>query len=101
LRARALRRAPALTFAEIAAQEFARHGDGSPERTRELYFGPVAGLSRTPVVSRASLLTGPRSGPLVIEEPEATILVPPDFDATLDSTGSIILTRLEPAPEHG
>ena len=43
------------------------------------------------VLGRATLAGGPRSGPLVIEEAEATILVPPGATASLDATGSVIL----------
>lgn len=97
LRTRALRRAPTLSFAEIAAQEFKANGGAAAneESERELYFGPLAGKRRTPVIARRSLRSGRRTGPLVIEEPEATVLVPPGFDAALDETGSIVMRRVD------
>jgi N-methylhydantoinase A len=82
-----------LTFAEIAAQEFRSAGEAATvEGSRKLYFGPVSGSHDTPVIERRQLGDKPRRGPLVIEEPEATIVVPPDFTAQLDRTGSVVLT---------
>jgi len=93
LRARATLRPPTLTFAEIAAQEFRSAGQAATvEGSRRLYFGPVAGSHDTPVIERRQLGDTPRQGPLVVEEPEATIVVPPDFTAQLDLTGSVVLT---------
>ena len=36
---------------------------------------------------------GQRAGPLIIEEYDATCVVPPDWTAALDGDGNIILTR--------
>ncbi len=48
-----------------------------------------AGLLATPVLSRAGLSLEPRSGPLIIQEYDATCLVPPDASAALDTFGNI------------
>ena len=45
------------------------------------------------VIGRAALADGPRAGPLIIEEYDATCVVPPDWAAALDGDGNIILTR--------
>ena len=64
--------------------------DGSGERTRHAYFGPEHGLLDVPVLSRAALLDSPpREGPLIVEEYDATCVVPPGCRVTLDSLGSI------------
>jgi N-methylhydantoinase A len=94
VRVRASWPAPALAFADIAHQEIARATIADvPAARRALYFGPATGTREGPIVSRASLADGAQTGPLVIEEAEATILVPPATTAVLDSTGSVILRR--------
>ncbi len=54
------------------------------------YFGPQRGWLETPVVRR-SALAEPRTGPCIIEEYDATCVVPPGTRASLDSFGNIIL----------
>jgi len=59
---------------------------------RNVYFGPQIGECLTPIVSRAALSGGPCSGPLIVEEYDATCLVPPGWSARVDSTANIVLT---------
>jgi N-methylhydantoinase A len=48
----------------------------------------------TPVLLRERLPAGwRREGPVVIEEPSSTTVVPPDSDAALDEHGNIVITR--------
>ena len=64
--------------------------EGSGERTRRAYFGPEHGSLDVPVISRAALLDSPpREGPLIVEEYDATCVVPPGCQVTLDSLGNI------------
>src|SRR5439155_14931830 len=51
---------------------------------RSAYFGPAQGLIQTPVLGRADLGERPQAGPLLIDEYDATTLVPPGCDARLD-----------------
>ena len=44
---------------------------------RDAYFGPVAGRLATAVWPRSALRREPRAGPLIIEEYDATTVVPP------------------------
>ena len=60
-----------------------------PSGERSAYFGPVFGEMTTPVLSRAMLAAAPRAGPLVIEEYEGTVVVPPAARASLDESGNI------------
>lgn len=60
---------------------------------REVYFGPAFGSVDTPVLARADLLDGERSGPFIIEEYDTTCVVPPDWTAALDQFGNIVLSR--------
>ena len=72
-------------------------GAQSPS-TRRAYFGATHGSLETPVICRAALLDAPpREGPLIVEEYDATCVVPPGCRVTLDSLGSIDIAL---DPEH-
>jgi N-methylhydantoinase A len=58
---------------------------------REAYFGPGHGVIRTPVIGREDLDARPRPGPLLIDEYDATTLVPPDCPVHLDAHGNIVI----------
>ena len=70
--------------------------EAGEERRRAAFFGPDYGLVEVAVVGRSGLGNGPRAGPLIIEEYDATCVVPPDWTAALDGEGNIILTRAVP-----
>jgi N-methylhydantoinase A len=57
-----------------------------------LAWFPNIGWIDTPVVDRASLVDGSRSGPLIIQEYDATCLVPHGATASLDGFGNIRMT---------
>jgi N-methylhydantoinase A len=59
------------------------------ERRRAAYFGRRHGLVETAVIDRAGLAAGPRPGPLIVEEYDATCVVPPGAAARLDPLGNI------------
>jgi N-methylhydantoinase A len=64
----------------------------SPARaTRPAYFGDEHGWLETPVVSRAHL-TSLQTGPLIVEEYDATCIVPPGTHAECDGAGNIVIT---------
>jgi N-methylhydantoinase A len=63
---------------------------GAPS-SRAAYFGPQAGWLDTPVLSRGDLAS-PREGPCIIEEYDATCVIPPGASASLDPRGSIVIT---------
>ncbi len=66
-----------------------------PESRRSVYFGPAHGEHDTPVLSRSALSGKLRAGPLIVEEYDATTIVPPGWDAALDGSGDIVMTRRE------
>jgi len=66
-----------------------RPGGGNPS-TRRVYFGPGLGWRETPILDRPDLAT-PREGPCVVEEYDATCVVPPGARATLDAYGNIAI----------
>ena len=57
---------------------------------RRAYFGPETGWHDTPVLRRADL-RAPQDGPCIIEEYDATCVVPPGARATLDPFGNIAI----------
>ncbi|MGE0717050.1 MAG: hydantoinase/oxoprolinase family protein, partial [Alphaproteobacteria bacterium] len=59
---------------------------------RRAYFGPEKGWIETPVVRRSDLAT-PRTGPVIVEEYDATCVVLPGWRASLDAARNIALER--------
>jgi N-methylhydantoinase A len=99
LRMKALAPANSISFAELAEAFVRAAGKNEPAtEMRMAYYGPQAGESLTKIVPRESLLRGPLEGPLVIEEFDTTVVVPPQWTAALDKYGNIILEAPEPSP---
>ena len=63
-----------------------------PEASRNAWFGPGHGWMPTPVVGRGSVPASGREGPLLVEEYDSVIVVPPGCSARSDSSGSIVIT---------
>ena len=63
----------------------------APEPSRAAYFGPERGLHSVAVLERDALSGTPRAGPFIVEEYDATTVVPPDAAAHLDAAGNIVL----------
>lgn len=70
----------------------ARSGDSSPPVTRGAYFGPVTGTVETPICSRADLVGHVTPGPVIVEEYDSTIVVPPAWAVTVDAANNVVLT---------
>jgi N-methylhydantoinase A len=62
------------------------------EPTRRAYFGPRQGWQEARVVNRSALAT-PHDGPCIVEEYDATCLVPPGWTARLDEFANIGMSR--------
>ncbi|MBI3328071.1 MAG: hydantoinase/oxoprolinase family protein [Nitrospinae bacterium] len=58
---------------------------------RRVYFGPQDGWIETPVIRRAELAGGRQQGALIVEEYDATTVVPPRCSAMLDEWGNIVI----------
>ena len=56
---------------------------------RDVYFGPADGTLETAVVARTDLTADWREGPVIVEEYDATCVVPPGCRARLDVLGNI------------
>jgi N-methylhydantoinase A len=59
-------------------------------RRRPAYFGPTLGWIEVPVIGRADLAT-PRKGPCIVEEYDATGVIPAGASAVLDAYGNIVI----------
>jgi N-methylhydantoinase A len=59
---------------------------------RRAYFGPAYGEIATPVITRAALDGTPQPGPFLVDEYDATTLVPPGCGAHQDAHGNIVIT---------
>ena len=66
---------------------------GSPAGERRAWFGPQHGSVLTPVVGRAALAGRGIEGPAIIEEYDATCVLPPNWLGTLDAAGNMVLTH--------
>jgi len=60
------------------------------DSSRQAYFGRDHGWMETPVIARADL-EQPRQGPAIVEEYDATCLIPPGGTASLDRFGNIVI----------
>jgi N-methylhydantoinase A len=60
--------------------------------SRRAYFGPGQGWLDARIVNRSALKT-PHQGPCIVEEYDATCLVPPGWTARLDGHGNIVISR--------
>ncbi len=58
---------------------------------RNIYFGPSYGFMSVPIIGRPELVGGRREGPLIIEDYDATIVVPPYARAGLGSFDSVVV----------
>ncbi len=66
---------------------------GASASHRSVYFGPTRGRIETPVVSRGALVPQARQGPLIVEEYDATCVVPPGWRAALDGARNIVMVK--------
>jgi N-methylhydantoinase A len=76
------------------AAEAAPPRDSRPA-SRRAYFGPPHDWLETPLVARQDLAGGPSDGPLILEEYDATTVIPPGCRASLDTWGNLRIERLE------
>jgi len=78
----------ALDYARLSAAAGGRHA-APAAGSRRAYFGRDTGFVDTPVVGRAALGSEWRAGPLIVEEYDATCVIPPGARARLDALGNI------------
>ena len=73
-----------------AGLEFAAAAKVDALPPRLAYFGPKTGWLETPVMARSALAT-PQDGPCIVEEYDATCVIPPGARASLDRSGNILI----------
>lgn len=61
------------------------------ERRRPAYYGPGVGWVDTPVVTDRASLAGTVAGPLILEEPFSTTVIPPGCEVSLDLSGALLI----------
>jgi N-methylhydantoinase A len=59
--------------------------------SRGVSFGRGQGFTETPIVTRQAVGVSSQSGPLIIDEFDATIVVPPDAQVWRDRAGNIVM----------
>jgi len=67
------------------------YGMHPKKQSRSVYFGAMHGWITTPVVSRTDLTGCSTEGPLIVEEYDTTILVPPHFCASVDASWNVVI----------
>jgi N-methylhydantoinase A len=92
---RLVARIPRDSFSSALQRGETKIRDRFGERKRGAYFGQHCAILATPVLDRFDLADGKcHSGPLLIDEYDATTLVPPSCCAQLDEFGNILI-RIE------
>jgi N-methylhydantoinase A len=81
-----------LQFSDLTARMSSSTGAHQKNGTRDAYFGPDYGLVKATIQSRAALGQVMR-GPIIVEEPDTTVVIPPDWSITRDERWNLVLTR--------
>jgi N-methylhydantoinase A len=90
LRLRALASAGPVRFADLVSRGTSTQQWLDSARTA--YFGPGHGTLEAPI-RRREQVTKEHSGPMVIEEPDTTVVVPPGWKVSRDTYGNLLLRR--------
>jgi N-methylhydantoinase A len=92
LRLKAVAPSQSLSFKELAeAFRASAAQKKSTDEVRVAYFGSTIGEQPTRILSRQDLARRTIDGPLVVEEFDTTVVVPPGWAASLDELGNIAL----------
>ncbi len=96
VRVRAIAPARSVAVRDLAAsfEGAAKSTPGAPAQLRQAYFGPQMGELAARVVTRQSLLDGVLTGPVIIEEFDTTIVIPPGWRAELDRFANVVLSAV-------
>jgi N-methylhydantoinase A len=92
LRLRALATIRDMRFSDLAAKTIASSDTITRSEPREAFFGPRHGLLTTAVFRRVDIAEV-KNGPLIIEEPDTTVVVPPGWAVSRDEYGSLVLAK--------
>ncbi len=92
LRLRALASAGQLRFSDLIGQTPQDPNTKGTATTRRAYFGPDVCSCEAAIYRRADL-TQEQPGPLIVEEPDTTVVVPPGWRIQRDAHGKLSLRR--------
>jgi N-methylhydantoinase A len=92
LRLRALATVGDMKFSGLATKMNPTPNAMARNEPREAFFGPRHGLLQTAILHRADI-TDIQNGPLIVEEPDTTVVVPPGWAVSRDQYGSLMLTK--------
>ncbi|MBI3798580.1 MAG: hydantoinase/oxoprolinase family protein [Deltaproteobacteria bacterium] len=92
LRLRALATIGDMRFSDLAAKIAPASDAVTKSEPREAFFGPQHGLLPTSVFRRSDIV-GVQDGPLIVEEPDTTVVVPPGWSISRDEYGSLVLMK--------
>jgi N-methylhydantoinase A len=76
---------------DFGAMKIAARAGSSQGGTRSISFARGEAAVAVEIVDRSAVGLNPRQGPLIIEEFDATIIVPPDASVYKDAIGCIVL----------
>jgi N-methylhydantoinase A len=85
-------------FDELAATEQSNGTELMPDAIRDAYFGPHEGTHSARVMTRAAVAAAgdaaePLAGPIIVEEFDTTVVVPPRWRVHVDFLGNLQLQR--------
>lgn len=66
-------------------------GDRTTDGSRLAFFGKREGVLATPVLSRPSVPVDEVDGPMIVEDMDATTVVPPQFTVRRDEVGNLVI----------
>jgi N-methylhydantoinase A len=84
-------RAPSGVTAGVLASLVGKGASAAECAVRSACFGARQQMCETRILPRAALLAGPLRGPLIVEEYDATSVVPPDCTARIDADGNLFI----------
>ena len=91
VRLKATVRTQSLSFSELGVS-FSQSAEKTAQPdSRRAYFGPQQGELDTRILSRGDLVEHAVAGPLIVEEFDTTVVVPPHWQASVDEYGNIVL----------
>jgi N-methylhydantoinase A len=96
---RVVGRLPVSRASQIASRIPGTAAGSDATSVRAAYFGPAHGMVNTRVLGRADLSSEALRGPLIIEEYDTTVVVPPGWSASRDASDNIHLFA-EVADDH-
>ena len=82
-----------LSFSELGGYFGQSAKKATQMDSRRAYFGPQQGELETRILSRGDLLEQAVVGPLIVEEFDTTVVVPPQWQASVDTYGNIVLSK--------